>query len=113
LVFIILWTVFKQYVVEGSFNILFGLDYLYLSFFDNLNKLIIRSILTYFGFTLFSATDVINQMIIFTLKLLTNTIAIVIIPFIPGILIFRDLLRGNEEYKFTKEEQEDFNELKL
>lgn len=113
LLYIILWSAFKHTVFEGVFDLMMSIDMLYLSFFNNVFKQIIQSVLTYFGTTLFSATDVINQMVIFTLKIFSNLMSFVIIPLLPGILIFRDLLRGNEEYKFTKEELEDFNELKL
>jgi uncharacterized membrane protein len=68
---------------------------------------------TYFGITLFAATDVINQMVIFTLTISRNVIAFILVPLLPGFMIFRDLLNGTEEYKFTKEEKEDFDELKL
>ena len=72
--FIILWTVFKNYVFKGVFDIVLAFDYLYLSLFTHFFNEIINSIVVYFGVTLFAATDVINQMMIFTLKVLTMMI---------------------------------------
>jgi hypothetical protein len=113
LVISILWLTFKIYVFEGIFDVIEASYRLYLSILNRLNHEVWDVIVTYFGTTLFSATDVINQMVIFTLTIARNIIAVVLITLLPGILIFRDLLNGTEEYKFTKEEQEDFNELKL
>jgi len=109
----ILWLTFKIYVFEGIFDLLEAVYRLYLSIFYRLTYDIWDVITTYFGITLFAATDVINQMVIFTLTIVRNIVAVIVIPFLPGILVFRDLLIGTEEYKFTKEEQEDFDELKL
>lgn len=113
IIFSILWLSFKLYVFEGIFNILEASYRLYLSILDRFNYDVLDVIVTYFGITLFAATDVINQMVIFTLTITRNIIASLFIPLLPGIMIFRDLLNGTEEYKFTKEEKEDFDELKL
>lgn len=109
----ILWLTFKIYVFEGIFDVLEAVYRLYLSIFYRLTYDVWDVITTYFGVTLFAATDVINQMVIFTLTIIRNIIAVIVVPILPGILVFRDLLIGTEEYKFTKEEQEDFDELKL
>jgi len=113
IIFSILWLSFKLYVFEGIFNVLEASYRLYLSILDRFNYDVLDVIVTYFGITLFAATDVINQMVIFTLTITRNIIASLFIPLFPGIMIFRDLLNGTEEYKFTKEEKEDFDELKL
>jgi hypothetical protein len=109
----ILWLTFKIYVFEGIFDVLEALYRIYISILYRLNYDVWDVIVTYFGITLFAATDVINQMVIFTLTIARNLIIVILIPLLPAILVFRDLLIGTEEYKFTKEEQEDFNELKL
>jgi hypothetical protein len=109
----ILWLTFKIYVFEGIFDVLEVIDRIYISIFSRMNYDVWEVIVTYFGITLFAATDVINQMVIFTLTILRNLIIVILIPLLPVLLVFRDLLNGTEEYKFTKEEQEDFNELKL
>jgi len=113
IIFSILWLSFKLFVFEGIFNVLEASYRLYLSILDRFNYDVLDVIVTYFGITLFAATDVINQMVIFTLTISRNIIASLFIPLFPGIMIFRDLLNGTEEYKFTKEEKEDFDELKL
>jgi hypothetical protein len=109
----ILWLTFKIYVFEGIFDVVEALYRIYISIFYRLNYDVWDVIVNYFGVTLFTATDVINQMVIFTLTIVRNLIIVILIPLLPAILVFRDLLNGTEEYKFTKEEQEDFNELKL
>jgi hypothetical protein len=109
----ILWLSFKLYVFEGIFDVLEASYRLYLSILDRINYDVFDVIVTYFGITLFAATDVINQMVIFTLTISRNVIAFILVPLLPGFMIFRDLLNGTEEYKFTKEEKEDFDELKL
>jgi len=112
-VFSILWLTFKLYVFEGIFDVFEAIYRLYISILYRLNYDVWDVIVTYFGITLFAATDVINQMVIFTLTISRNIIDSLFIPLFPGIMIFRDLLNGTEEYKFTKEEKEDFDELKL
>ncbi len=107
------WIGFKLYVFEGDFNLAVVINTNYLNFFDNFMVLILEKLTSYFSTTLFNAPDVLNQLVIFSLEFMDNAIIYFFIPILPLILIIRDLFSGNEEYKFTKEEQEDFDELKF
>ncbi len=107
------WIGFKLYVFEGNFDLAVVINANYLRFFDNFMVKILGKLATYFSTTLFNAPDVFNQLIIFSLQFMHNVLVYFVIPILPLILIIKDLFSGNEEYQFTKEEQEDFNELKL
>lgn len=98
------WVAFKLFVMTGTFNLGASYHTMYFLFFDNLLHKILNEITSYFSLTLFNAPDVVNQLLIFSLKTGADVINYLLIPILPMILIVNDFLRGNEEYKFINEE---------
>lgn len=101
-----LWFGFKIFVFEGTFNLGGAVISLYVAFFDNLLHKIVDPSVLYFSKTLFSEAAVLEHFIEYVLTILTEIINFVAIPLFPIIFMISDLLRGNEVYQFSKQEEE-------
>jgi len=101
-----LWFGFKIFVFEGSFNLSLPINSLYLNLFDNLLHKLIDPSVTYFTKTLFAESLVTEHFFTYVLTLLTDLTHFIVIPLIPFILMFQNILRGTEVYQFSSFEEE-------
>ena len=98
-----LWYGFKLFAFEGDFNLGVVFNSLYVMYVNNFIVKIVNALTTYFGLTLFTSPDVVNQFFTFLLKFLTDSIHYVLIPILPIVLMIRDSIVGNEEYQFNND----------
>lgn len=101
-----LWFGFRAYVFEGAFEINRSINSLYVAYFNNVMDKVIDQTVTYFSVTLFAEEAVFEHLLLYVLSFLGDVISYILIPILPLILMVKEILRGNEVYRFSKEEEE-------
>jgi hypothetical protein len=100
------WFGFRAYVFDGTFEINRSINSLYLAYFSNVMDKVIGQTVIYFSGTLFAEEAVLEHLILYVFSFLSDLISYILIPILPFILMTKDLLKGNEVYYFSKQEEE-------
>lgn len=105
-VMIPIWFGFRAYVFDGAFEINRSINSLYIAYFNNVLDKVIDQTVTYFSVTLFAEEAVFEHLVLYVFSFLTDLISYILIPILPFIMMTKDLLKGNEVYHFSKQEEE-------